>query len=68
MGKGQRLDTPLVRVGGTLLYVDLKGNARVLWQRKAGSGRIRGVASPDGRYVAILGDVTNTSIWMLEGF
>jgi len=36
--------------GDTFLYVDLKGNARVLWQFKGGSGC--GVPSPDGRYLA----------------
>ena len=52
----------------TLLHVDLKGNARVLWQYKAEGGTIWGVPSPDGRYLAILGGVTNANVWMLEGF
>jgi hypothetical protein len=39
--------------GSTLLYVDLKGNARVQWQYKAGSGFIWGIPLPDGRYLAI---------------
>jgi hypothetical protein len=51
----------------TLLYVDLKGNARVLWQSR-GRGWVRGVPSPDGRYLAIRADVTNSNVWMLEGF
>jgi Tol biopolymer transport system component len=54
--------------GRTLLYVDLKGNARVLWQYKGGSGEIWGVPSPDGRYLAIRGDVINSNVWMVEGF
>ena len=54
--------------GSTLLYVDLTGNARVLWQYKAGRGSMWGLPSPDGRYLAILGDVTNSNAWMLEGF
>ena len=53
--------------GGTLLYVDLKGNAKVLWQLK-GQGYIWGIPSPDGRYLTILGNVTNSNVWMLEGF
>ncbi len=53
--------------GGTLLYVDLKGNARVLWQFK-GQGTIWGVPSPDGRYLAIEGSALNSNVWMLEGF
>jgi serine/threonine protein kinase/Tol biopolymer transport system component len=52
----------------TLLYVDLKGNARVLWQYKGGGGQIWGIPSPDGRYLAIRGDVTNSNVWMIEGF
>jgi len=53
----------------TLLYVDLNGNARLLWQyNAAGSGGIWGVPSPDGRYLAILGTASNGSVWMLEGF
>jgi Tol biopolymer transport system component len=51
---------------GTLLYVDLKGNARVLWHYKGGA--TWGVPSPDGRYIAIQGDVINTNVWMVEGF
>jgi eukaryotic-like serine/threonine-protein kinase len=52
--------------GGTLLYVDLKGNARVLWQYKGATSQIWGVSSPDGRYLAILATTTNSNVWMLE--
>lgn len=51
----------------TLLYVDLQGNARVLWQQK-GAGEIWGIPSPDGRYLAIVGSLYNSNVWMLEGF
>jgi Tol biopolymer transport system component len=54
--------------GSTLLYVDLNGNARVLWQYKGLNGQIWGVPSPDGRYLAIMGTVTNSNVWMVEGF
>jgi serine/threonine protein kinase len=54
--------------GGTLLYVDLKGDARVLWQYKGGSGDIYCVPSPDGRYLAIHGNATSSNVWMVEGF
>jgi serine/threonine protein kinase/Tol biopolymer transport system component len=50
----------------TLLYVDLKGNASALWQTKGYLAR--GVPSPDGRYLAICGALTNSNVWMLEGF
>jgi len=52
----------------TLLLVDLQGSAKVVWQYKAAGGQIWGVPSPDGRYLAILGEVTNSNVWMLEGF
>ena len=52
----------------TLLFVDLQGNAKVVWQYKAAWGQIWGVPSPDGRYLAILGSVTNSNVWMLENF
>jgi hypothetical protein len=52
----------------TLLYVDLKGNASVLWQHRSASTRIWGIPSPDGHFLAILGNVTNSNVWMLEGF
>jgi serine/threonine protein kinase/Tol biopolymer transport system component len=53
--------------GSTLLYVDLAGNARVLWQRTGGFA-IWGIPSPDGRYLAIRGEARNNNVWMLEGF
>ena len=54
--------------GETLLYADLKGNAKVLWQFKGAGFAIAGVPSPDGRYVAMLGSPMNSNLWMLEGF
>ena len=52
----------------TLLYVDLKGNAKVLCQYKGSSGVIAGVPSPDGRHLALDVKVDNSNVWMLEGF
>jgi len=54
--------------GSTLLYVDLKGDARVLWQSKAVLGVFGGVPSPDGRYLAIQSEVSSSNVWMVEGF
>jgi serine/threonine protein kinase len=65
-GKGMYCGSVSAR-GNTLLYVDLKGNARVLWQNSGGYG-IWGIPSPDGRYIAALRDVGNSNVWMLEGF
>jgi Tol biopolymer transport system component len=53
--------------GDTILYVDLKGHAWVLWQQKGGV-YTWGSPSPDGRYLAILAGVTNSNVWMLENF
>jgi eukaryotic-like serine/threonine-protein kinase len=53
--------------GQTLLYVDLKGNAKVLW-RYGSDGEIWGVPSTDGRHLAIHASATNSNVWMLEGF
>jgi hypothetical protein len=56
-------------LGNTLLYVDLEGNARALWQQKGGVGmQVWGVPSPDGRYLAMGVETTNSNVWMLEGF
>jgi Tol biopolymer transport system component len=56
--------------GATLLYVDLKGNAHVVWQsREVGvGGYIGALPSPDGRYLAIFGQARNSNAWMIEGF
>ncbi len=53
--------------GVTLLYVDLNGDARALWQIK-GAELMYSIPSPDGRYLAISGISTKSNIWMLEGF
>jgi serine/threonine protein kinase/Tol biopolymer transport system component len=57
--------SPLSR---TLLYVDLEGNAKVLWQYKASGGDVWGIPSPDRRYLALMGEVENSNVWMVEGF
>jgi WD40 repeat protein len=55
-------------LGTALLYADLKGNAKVLWQAKGGMSFTFGVPSPDGLYLAIPSNAVNSNIWMLEGF
>ena len=56
--------------GCTLLYIDLRGNARVLWKNREGgfSWGTWGIPSPDGRYLAIGERVSNSNVWMVEGF
>jgi Tol biopolymer transport system component len=50
-----------------LLYVDLAGNASVLWHQK-GAVPSRGVPSPDGRHLAILCSGSYNNVWMMENF
>ena len=54
--------------GSTLLYVDLKGNARPLWQSKGSGGPIGGIPSPDGRNLALQSYAASSNVWMVEGF
>jgi serine/threonine protein kinase len=51
----------------TLLYVDMTGNTRVLWQA-TGSGTSWGIQSPDGRYLAIGGGSFDSNVWTIENF
>jgi DNA-binding winged helix-turn-helix (wHTH) protein/dipeptidyl aminopeptidase/acylaminoacyl peptidase len=50
-----------------LVYVDLEGNASVLW-RQRGATPLRGVPSPDGRHLAILCSGNYNNVWMMENF
>jgi eukaryotic-like serine/threonine-protein kinase len=53
--------------GSALLYVDLQGDANVLWEQ---SGHVDtwGVPSPDGRHLAIYGFARSSNIWLIENF
>ena len=52
-----------------LLYIDLQGNARVLWEQGGRVGaRLRGLPSPDGRHLAITAIALNSNAWMMENF
>jgi serine/threonine protein kinase/Tol biopolymer transport system component len=53
--------------GMALLYVDLKGNARVLSPYKWTTSLV-GIPSPDGRYLAIGRSITDSSGWVIKGF
>jgi hypothetical protein len=66
----------------SLLHVDPKGHAKVLWQLPGGRGdnaaalqgaghplpAVWGLTSPDGRYLAIEAHVSGSNAWLLEGF
>jgi eukaryotic-like serine/threonine-protein kinase len=54
---------------GALFFVDFSGRSDELWKSVAiyGLGP-RGIPSPDGRYLAMLGWATDNNVWMLENF
>jgi len=67
-GKGLYYGSRSPQRSQALLYVDLKGNARVLWQHKGGGELTSVYPSPDGRYLAIERYNGDLNAWMLEGF
>jgi Tol biopolymer transport system component len=58
--------------GNVLLRVDLEGRAQVVWQHKGTTGfnyePTRGIPSPNGRYLAVLGYTNDSNLWLLENF
>jgi hypothetical protein len=50
---------------GTLLYVDLAGNAMVLWPH---ASPFRSAPSPDGRHLAISDHTMDRNLWMMDNF
>ena len=53
--------------GSVLLSVNMKGNARILWQQPGGINTY-GLPSSDGRHLAMLSWTNNTNMWMMENF
>jgi serine/threonine protein kinase/DNA-binding winged helix-turn-helix (wHTH) protein/Tol biopolymer transport system component len=55
-----------------LLYLDLQGKTRVVWEQKGTMGNesagTSGIPSPDGRHLAMMGYTYNANMWMLEDF
>ena len=52
-----------------LLYIDLQGNARVLWEQRGRAGdMLRAIPSPDGRHLAIKGYAVSSNAWMIQDF
>ena len=51
----------------SLLYVDLNGNAREVWQAKSASPAWE-IASRNGKYVAVPAPTMSSNVWMAEGF
>jgi eukaryotic-like serine/threonine-protein kinase len=56
-----------VKGGSELTYVDLQGNAKVLWKNNGGYSPW-GLQSPDGRYLAIQGSSRTGNMWTMENF
>jgi len=56
-----------IQGGAALLYVDLRGNAHVVWQQHGGTFTY-GLPSPDGRHLALLGWTIEGNLWMMENF
>jgi len=54
--------------GRVVLFVDLQGNAHLLWENTGGSAETLAVPSPDGRHLAVPGWTTSGNMWMLENF
>ena len=53
--------------GSVLLYVDLQGNARPLWEQ-LGSEYALAIPSPNGQHLAMLGMSQNQNISMIDNF
>jgi hypothetical protein len=53
--------------GAVLLHVDIRGDARVLWEAKGGTSAWA-VPSPDGRHLVISAFVMSSNIWEIEDF
>jgi Tol biopolymer transport system component len=79
-GKGM-LVTSATQGGSALLYVDVTGNARVLWEQKGSfawnvpfnevlneTSAPAVVPSPDGRHLAINDWKLSANMWMMENF
>jgi hypothetical protein len=53
--------------GAELLYVDFQGNSKALWKNRAGN-YTRGLPSPDGHHLAIMGLAFDGNLWMMDNF
>jgi eukaryotic-like serine/threonine-protein kinase len=51
----------------TLLHVDVEGHASPLWDQR-GAWKTWATASPNGRYLALLGMTSSSNVWMIENY
>jgi len=71
-GKGLFIDNSIPQ-GMALTYLDLHGNTHQIWEQRGvvsprGVSSTWGIASRDGKHVAINGWTQSSNVWMLEGF
>jgi Tol biopolymer transport system component len=71
-GKGLFIDNTTPQ-GMALTYLDLHGNTRQIWEQRGilvgrGLQSTWGIASPDGRHLAINGWNISNNVWMLDNF
>jgi hypothetical protein len=53
--------------GAKLFYLDMRGNARLLWEGR-GASWSWARPSPDGRHLAISSVANSSNVWMMENF
>jgi Tol biopolymer transport system component len=53
--------------GSRLLHMDLNGKVQPVWQQPQ-SDPTWGIASPDGRRLAMLGQSIDSNVWMIDNF
>jgi len=66
-GSGFFASHPSTR-GAVLLFVNMAGVSKVLWELPGQNVYLRAVPSPDGHHVAILGSQVENNVWMIENF
>ena len=71
-GKGLFIDNTTPQ-GMALTYLDLHGNTHQIWEQRGIRGArgilaTWGIASPDGRHLAINGWSLSNNVWMLDNF
>jgi eukaryotic-like serine/threonine-protein kinase len=60
--------TARIQNGKSVLYVDLLGNAHLLWENSGASGETLAYPSPDGRHLALQGWTKSANLWLMENF
>jgi hypothetical protein len=65
-GKGFYVST-LGPEGSLVLYADLHGNARTVWEERGGLGTWA-TPSPDGRHIALQSWTLSSNLWLMENF